>query len=304
MLTIQEVGTEIIGKHPRSFYAMIGSEFGIKQKYIRMISEFWGDYKEAYSVTEVLSFMSTKHLIKPTPACYVIRYDEDFLSSLDSSTSETIKKTKIVGTIVCIYDNNKAADKLAKYLPDNTVSIDAVNKQFISKYLHQDYPRLPDRLIDLAANIANDYNHAYNICGCMSHANLDEIYSLSDDEIRKLFGIVDTSTDQMIKVGVASRNFNYLISVVDQYSNNADSILYTILSTMLELEKLSTNPRAQSDLSKYIKRWTKKDIYNMFMNVYESIRKLRTLTSDSESVLTYVLSLLQFSEIPDVGEMK
>lgn len=303
MLTVQEVGTEILGEHPRKFYVFVGTEYGIKQKYIRKLRDLYGEQKEAQSVDEVLSFMSTKHLIKPDPACYVVRYDDDFVSSLDNKTADKIKHTKIIGTVVCIYQLAKHADKLAKYLPDMTVSLDSINKQFVSKYLHQDFPSLPDRLISAATQMANDYNHAYNICNCMTHTSIDHLYGLSDSELQRIFGVRELSTDQMIKIGVASRNFNYLIDMLDTYPDSLDSIIYTVLSTMLELEKIISNKNAQSNLREYLNRWTHKDIYNMFMNAYNELQKLRTVSSNTYESLIYLFSLLQFSEIPEVGEL-
>ena len=301
MLTIQDVGTEILSGNPRKFYAMVGSEYGIKLRYLRMISDAYKcEWKEAYSVNELLSFMSTKHLIPLEPMLYVVRYDEDFINSLDAKSESRISSINIVGTIVCIYEQEKQANKLDKYLPNYTVSIDSVNVRFVSKYLHQDFPSLPDRLIDLAANMSTDYNHASLICESMSHVPVESLFALSDDEIRNLFGVNTHVGDSAIRRGVASKNFSYLLNLLGCYSGDIDSFLYNILSTMIELEKIIGNSYAQSDIREYVKRWTRKDIYNMFMNTYEEIRKLRTYSQNAENSALYLISLLQFSEIPSV----
>ena len=98
MLTIQEVGTEIMQGTPRSFYVMTGSEYGIKRMYIQYLKDHYKNYKEADTVDSVLTTMSTKHFVPLVPTVYVVRYDESFIASLSDKTASRIKNTNIVGT--------------------------------------------------------------------------------------------------------------------------------------------------------------------------------------------------------------
>ena len=107
MLTIQEVGTEILGNTPKKFYIFGGTEYGIKCKYIDIMKEHYGKFKECQSVNEIIKLMSTRHFIPLEPTLYIIRYDEEFLSSLSDDTEKQIDKLNIVGTVVCIYELDK-----------------------------------------------------------------------------------------------------------------------------------------------------------------------------------------------------
>lgn len=303
MRSIQDVGLEVLNNNPASFYVFTGPEYGIKMKYIDMMKEHYGDMKEAKSVKELIDFMSTRHFIPLKPTVYVVRYDEEFISSLSNQVANKIKKTNIAGTIVCLYDSDKHEAKLDKYLGDYTVRLDAVNTVFKIKYLHSDFPKLPDKLIHLAAEHGHDYQDAKNMCSCMNTIPPELLFAMSDDEIIRLFGKSDEQTEAQIKIGVASRNFRVLIDAINNYPGELDGVLYTILSTMIELEKLLGNKYTQSDLRDYVERWNYKDVYNMFMNTYEEVKKLRSYATDVESSLIYLFGLLKFAEIPDVGEM-
>lgn len=304
MISIQDVGKQILTGNPGKFYVMVGSEYGIKSRYIQTLKDHYGDQIESESVADVLNMMKTKRMIPLKPALYVIRYDENFLSSLDDHTQEYIQSIKIAGTVVCIYEQSKQANKLDKYLPDLTVSVDAVNPQFLSKYLHSDFPKLPDRFINIAVNSAANYNQAKNMCRSMQNVSTEELYKLSDNEIASLFGCVDATTEHEIKIGIASRNFAHLSNLIDNYEGDVDILFYAILSTMLELEKLMCNKFNQSDIKEYVNRWTKADVYYMFMNTYNEIKKIRSSSIlDMKSNLIYLISLLQFKQIPSPEAM-
>lgn len=306
MRTIQEVGTEIFNKTPAKLYIFGGTEYGIKIKYLNMLKTYYEDNMiEGTSVKEVIGLMSTKHLVPLKPALYVVRYDEEFVSTLNESVAMKLKSLKIIGTLVCLYEADKHIAKLDKFLSNYLVRIDDVSVQFKIKYLHADYPHLPDRLIKLAAEYGNNYGDARNICACMQSIEPEKLFALSDIEMMKLFGKYDVVSEDLIKVGIASRNFSYLIKLAEQY-DNLESLYYTILSTMLELEKVLTNKYAQSSLKEYAKRWELKDIYNMFMHTYKALQDSRSTnsTADTESLLIYLFSLLKFQSIPDIDEME
>lgn len=301
MLSVQEVGTQILTQNPTQFYIFAGEEYGIKSRYLEILESFYHRVVESSSVTEVLSLMRVKHLIPLQPTLYVVRYDEEFLTSLDAKSQDAIKHTNIVGTIVCIYEQPKHLNKCAKYLPEFTVSIDGVSSQFIKKYLHTDFPALPDRLIDIAVKSAVNYGQAKNICRSMKFAAVEDLCMLSDDDLLNLFGYVGTSTEIQLKHGIASKNFSFLLQVLDQYSGDADTVLYTILSTMIELDKILDNKHVQSELRDYASRWTHADVYHMFTHAYSALKQLRSYSiADSMDIVIYLAGLLSFTQIPSL----
>ncbi len=300
MRTIQEVGTEIMRGTPRNFYIMTGSEYGVKRMYIQYLRDHYQNYKEADSVDDLLTTMSTKHFVPLQPTVYVVRYDENFVSTLNDKTSSRIRNTNIVGTIVCLYESSKHSSKVEKYLGDYTVHIEKVNDSFIKKYLKKDFPQLEDTCIEAAVESCNDWYEAEQMCRCML-LDLDEHRkSQTKQQLKFSFGKVQEIDDRVIKIIVASRDFNRMLYLVDKREGEEDSILYSILSTMLELEKISNNKYAESELRTYLKQWTMKDIYNMFMQTYQQLKYLRSISPDSKNVLIYLATLMQFSEIPSV----
>lgn len=305
MRTIQEVGTEILNNTPQKLYIFGGEEYGIKCKYISILKEHYSICEEMPTVNSVISIMSRKHFIPLQPKLYVVRYDEEFISNLNEVTASKLKSLNVIGTLVCIYESVKHVNKLEKYLPDYTVQIDKVNPQFVVKYLHSDFPKLPDRLINLAATYGSNYSEAQTICCSMSAVPAETLFSLSDIELMKMFNKYDDVSESNLKVGIASRNFTYLVNLLEQY-NDIDSIFYTILSTMLDLEKVLTNTYAESPLREYAKRWTLEDVYNMFMNTYEALKNSRSsrIQCDTSYIILYLFSLLKFQQIPDVNVME
>lgn len=306
MLSVQQIGTELLGDNPGKFYILGGTEFGVKEKYINILkAHYTNNYVESPSVSDVINIMTKRQLIPLQPTLYVIRYDDSFISTLSEKVALTINKTNIIGTIVCLYENQKSITKADKYLPNRTASIDAVSPQFIVKYLHQDFPKLPDRFINISVACSDNYRQAQNICNCMLNADVEQLFRLSDADIAALFGCTDESTELQIKQGTASRNFKYLINVSEKFNDNKDSIIYCMLQTMIELDKLMDNRRQQSDLSDYVKLWTREDIYYMFMNIYGELYKLRSISSYSvDNSLVYLFGLLKFQRIPSPEVMK
>jgi len=305
MLSVQELGTQILGGSPGKFYVLGGTEYGIKEKYIDILTQHYGKKVESPTVQELLNMMGKKHIVPLQPALYVVRYDDTFVSSLSDTTSDKIANTKIVGTIVCLYENAKHIAKLDKYIPNYTASIDAVSPQFIVKYLHQDFPRLADRLISVAVNSSENYSRAKNMCRCMNCIPAEKIFGLSDAEISRFFGCIDSSTESEVRKGVASRNFNYLVEVSEKYPDEGDRIVYAVLQTMIELDKVMDNGHIQSDVKQYVKLWTREDVYYMFMNAYQELTKLRSMSSyDVTNSLIYLFGLLKFQRIPSPEVME
>lgn len=304
MLSIQEVGTEILTNNPKNFYIFIGSEYGIKDRYLDILKSHYGEFIESETVSNVLNLMRTKRIIPLKPTLYIVRYDESFISSLSESTSKEISNTNIVGTIVCIYESSKHASKLSKYLPNYSVSLDSISPTFIQKYLQSEFSGLPDRFINIAVSSSANYGQAKLMCRCMKLVDVNKLYRLTDEEIASLFGRSSTSSDDNIRAGVAARNFNYLIDALKNYEGESDAILYCILSTMLELDKLLDNNRTQSDLRKYINLWTREDIYHMFMNTFKELENMRSLSiADTDNCVIYLFALLLFPQIPAPEDM-
>ena len=107
MRNIQDVGSEILNNKPNNIYIFTGNEYGIKYMYIKHLIEYYGGYKEIFSMNEFISFMSTKHIIPLKPTLYILRYDEEFLSSLSNSTEKLIDNVNIIGTVVLLYESEK-----------------------------------------------------------------------------------------------------------------------------------------------------------------------------------------------------
>lgn len=304
MRTIQEVGLEILNHQPKNFYVFAGTEYGIKLKYLSNIAQTYDNRMLiANSVESVLGTMRVKHFIPLEPSLYVVRYDDEFLSSLNNKTKDEISSINIIGTIVCIYDSQKASSKLDKYLSDYTVSIDSVDSRFVRQYLHQDF-KLPDRLIDSAIKASADYNQAQNICRCMSYASVETFFAMSDDEISRLFGYKAISSEEDIKLAVADRNFRKFMYLIDTYPDQLDNTLYAILSLMLEFEKILTSKFYDSKFRKFSEKWTIEQVYNMFMSTYRELKILRSNSSYKiQDSLVMLGSLLLFKNIPNLEEM-
>ena len=300
MRSIQEVGSEILSGNPKDFYVFTGSEYGIKLKYLDILKKFYkGIYQPYDSVDSVLSLMKTKRLIPIQPALYVVRYDENFISSLSSSTQSELSKIHI---IVCLYESEKDLKKLEKYLDSYTVSIDPVSPQFLQKYLHLDYPGLPDKLVDLAIECSSDYAQARSICRAMKCIDPERLFLIPADSLKKLFGFQRSTTDKEFQRAFASKNFSACMTYLD-CQEDLDNIYYSILQTLLELEKLKSNPYSQSEISKFSKTWAIRDIYYMFENTYNQLKMSRSYSLDKYYSLVYLFSLLCFSEVPSVEEL-
>lgn len=300
MRTIQEVGTEIMSGKPRNFYVMTGSEYGVKRMYIQYLKDHYKNYKEADTVESILNTMSTKHFVPLQPTVYVVRYDDSFIATLNDKTSSRIRNTTIVGTIVCIYESSKHTTKIEKYLGDYTVHIDKVNSVFVKKYLKRDFPKLNDTCIDAAVESCVDWYEAESMCRNLMFDDPKHLDSMTKRDVKIAFGKEQELDDKAIKPIIASRNFNKLLYLVDKKQGEEDSLLYSILSTMLELEKIKGNNYTESTLRPYLDNWKLKDIYNMFMQTYQQLKYLRSISPNPQNVLLYLITLMQFDEIPGV----
>lgn len=304
MITIQDVGKDILNHSPKKFYVFVGPEYGIKLRYIKELENYYGDIEYPENVSIVLNSMKSRHIIPLNPKVYVIRYDEDFVSSLNDNSQSMINRLNIIGTIVCIYEQPKHVARLDKYLPDFTVSIDNVNPQYLYKYLKTDFPNLDDIYINLAIKISSDYNQAGNICRCMLSLDDITLRSIKLSNLEKLFGYTNVSSEIQLKASINHKDFAAANRILSDYEGDPDSILYSVLSTLIDLDKAFSSKYLSEDVRKYIKLWTPEDVYNLFCYTYLELKRLRSLSySDGFNSVNYILGMLTFDRIPQIGAM-
>lgn len=303
MLSIQQLGLEILNHTPRKFYVLGGSEYGIKARYIDELTKYYGQKIECNTVSEIIASSKIKQLIPLCPALYVVRYDEEFGSNISADLAEQIINLNISGTVVCLYET-KYFSKIEKYLPDNSSFIEPINDNMIVKYLKSEFPNCSTHLISIAAKICRNYGHARNICMGMSSCNPSIIDDMSDNEICKLFGYVEDSGNKEMQIAIASRKFANVDKCISAYTETYDSAVYDFLSVAVELDKLFDKKHIESSLSEYANLWKRHDIYNLFMQAYNQLLLIRSFSAEPQNCLTYLAGLLQFNNIPSVEEME
>ena len=304
MISIQDLGLSIMSPTPKKFYIVGGSEYGIKDKYMDILTKLYGRKEEYPSVAAVVDFLSVKHLIPVPPALYVVRYDEAFVSSINPAMIAKINGLKMSGTIFCIYSDPKHIAKLDKSFPNATCAIEPVNLKYIQKYLHEDFPKLDDRSIKIAAEYASSYGHARMLCKSMICADPGVLARMTEPQLAKLLGCESASAEADIQKAVAGRNFIQATQLLDSFEGTEDNLVYAILQTMIDMEKILTSKYSDSPLKDYAKFWKLQDVFNMFMNTYSELDKLRSNTSsDVRSSLIYLFGLMTFKDIPSVEVM-
>lgn len=277
MISIQTFGTEIAQSKPRSFYAFCGSEYGVKMKYLSIISGIYSGRKvEMDSVDKVLTMMSVKRILPLQPSLYIIRYDEAFMKDADKYVSR-IQKAKIIGTITVLFDSPAAEGRLEKYIPDNIVVFDPVDKRFIFKYLRKDFPDLSDITLNEILKTTTDYINAYNVCRSMINLDPKIRNALSESEIKNTFCVSQSVDIDSIKYGIAARDARYCLDIISRYDGQSDAIIYSILSALLEIEKCLTYKNTGSYANKHIKVWNIFDVQSMFNSMYDILMKSRTV---------------------------
>lgn len=299
MLSIQELGLSIMSDSPKNLYILGGSEYGIKDKYIDILCSKIGPQIQYPDFLSVLDLMTGFRIIPLEPQVYIIRYDKSFFSKLSPVLVDKFNSLKIVGTIVLLYEDDADITKLDKYFPDNTAIINAIDAKHMTKYLSQDFPGLDPTTIKYAATRSCNYYQAKNICRCLNCIK-DEII-LSEAQIASLFDLNTYKTEEDIQLAIASRNFRDYVLAIDSYDGDLTRILYTILRTMIELDKLMDNKYTDSPLKKYVSEWTRPDVYYMFNHTYRILQSLRQgVTANIEDILIYLGALFKFKRIPDL----
>lgn len=306
MLTIQTVGSEIFKNAPRSFYVFGGPEYGVKMEYIAQLTKHYGKCIVSDTVDNVLSIMHSRHLVPIDPAVYLVKYDSVFISGLNESVAQSILATKMLGTLVCFYESDKDITKCEKYLPDNTVCINYLNGATLRKHLKAEYPQLSQTFLGIAERYSNGYTDGQNLAKSLSLVSCDTD-NIPPDSLAEMLGKHRAVDEAKMKECIASRSFSNILETYEAYSVDLETLHYTILSTMLELEKLKTNSRADSALSgsDYHKLWSVSDIYHIFMHTYNELSKIRTVSNYSiADSLMYLFMLICMSPVPSLEETK
>ena len=303
MLSIQQLGLEILNHKPRKFYVLGGSEYGIKARYIDELAKYYNQKIECSTVSEIIASSKIKQLIPLGSALYVVRYDEEFGSNISVDLAKEITNLKVSGTVVCLYET-KYFSKIEKYLPDNSAFIEPIQSNMIMKYLKSEFPNCSNHLLSLAAKICRNYGHARNICIGMSACDPAIIDDMTDLEICRLFGYEEDSGNKEMQIAIASRKFSGVNKCISEYTESYDSAIYDFLSVAVELDKVFDKKRAESNLSEYAKLWKRQDIYNLFMQAYNQLSLIRSLSIEPQNSLIYLTGLLQFNNIPSVEELE
>lgn len=299
--TIQDVGQEFFDGNLKQLYFFLGSEYGIKQKYIELAEKHYNTtHIEKDSIDDIISLFSVARLFPLAPTVYVVRYDSEFLTKLTDKNIKTLEKLKIIGTLICIYEDSAQCKKIANAFPDYSISIDKVNPQFVVKYLTNDFPTMSNIAINNIVSITDNYALATTICQSLSMLPIDIQNQITPMEMRDMFGLDVEINDDFIKCCIAARDFKNLMNIID-YINDFDRFLYDTTSVCLELEKLKTNQHGKSILAPYVDYWTIADIYTLFNITYEELKLTRQgkLARDSAC---YIATSIQFSPIPNLRE--
>ena len=299
MLSIQDVGLSILGDTPGKFYILGGVEYGIKDKYIEILTTKIGPKMEYDTVLDVVNLMNTYHLIPLEPQVYIVRYDKEFVSKVTKEYADTILSLNIIGTLVLIYEDDKDLKKLDKVFPDNTAAINAIDDKHMCKYLRSDFPDMDKKTIECVAKLATNYYHAKNICRCLFV--IQDKVVLSEKQIAALFDIKTVCSNDELQVAIASRSFKSLVYIAEHYESDPQTILYQILRVMVELDKCFDGKYVNSPIKKYAKNWTRADVYYMFQHTYAAIKSIRSgYTVEILDLITYLGALMAFKNIPDM----
>lgn len=287
MLTIQEVGNEILTNHPRRFYVFCGTENGVKDKYIEHLQSFYGKKVEMDSFAELASQLQFPPLVS-IPTLYVIRYDKEFLSKVNEQTAEQIENLYIDGTVIMIYSEN-ASSKVVKHLGDYTIDIAPLNDMLKLKYLSQEFPQISSIVLGNVIKLANDYVSARNVCSCISRLPAMKVNDLSAEDIDKTFIIRAGVDEGAIRNDIFSRDVCKALTDLDNYDGDKNYLFYNIMNTMTTLEKQNN------------RGWNKEDIVLFNDLAYRFLLGSRTIYVDLYNLLVILFCSMGVSPIPKLG---
>lgn len=303
MISIQQAGIEILGNNPGHLYYFCGEEYGVKQKYIEHLTTIYDEVVDVDSLGDLFRSFKRKSLVSSKNSLYVCRYDSDFVRNLSSSTVEDINVGSINGCVVAVYDDEKSFKKLDKFFSSYVVRFDSVSKQFVFKYVKSDFPELDDRYVSLVVNnCEGGYGQAKIVCSQLN-AVRHKLHSLEDTEILSTFGIHNSLTEDQMMRYAACRNVSGVVKVVDSYEGDMNHLINGMCHVAIELDK-AMDSRKETPYSKYVKHWTREDVYNFFEQAYTLTLQLRSeVGGNPYEALIYLTSLLKFKHIPSVENM-
>lgn len=290
---------EILGNNPGYLYFFCGTEYGVKRKYIEHLSTLFSSVVEVDSLDELFSSFSKKKLISTSSTLYICRYDFDFLKKLDVG-----KVKKQDGCcVVAIYEDEKSFSKLDKLFPEHVVRFDVVSDRFVLKYLSSDFPDIDERYLSIvASSCPGGYGQAGIVCGQINCIR-DRLSSIDDDKLLTLLGLESSLSEQNMMRYAAARNFTGVMKVVDSFEGDVSNLINGMCHVAIELDK-AMDSRTPTEYSKYVKYWSREDVYNFFEQSYIQTLNMRSsLNVDAYSVIVYLSSLLRFNRIPSVEQM-
>lgn len=297
MLSIQEGAKEIYSASPKSVYFLTGPEYGVKKQYIDVLTKHYDGLIENQSnFADLIETFSKKSLIPRPNKVYVIRYDKDFISKLD----ENILKLNIPGTILGIYEDDSDEVKLDKKFPKNTLRINRLSKNIMSKHLSKQFESIPSTLIETISSITDDFYKAQLVCQSLINLSNDTLHSISKSEVKSLFGYNTQYDTSRFKDAIRHRNFKAAINEIDAFEGDLSLLLYDILAVFIDILKvLDMNKHnlysLRNDIPEVVKIWNISSAKHMYDIVYDQLEILRNYSSYSPYVsLIYICSLLKF----------
>lgn len=304
MISIQQAGVEILGNSPRSLYFFCGPEYGVKQKYVDHLSQLYGCAVQVETLRELFRSFERKSLVSSRDTLYVCRYDSDFVKKCDSNEAKKVLSHNVNGCVVCIYDDEKQYKKLDKLFPDNVVRFDNVSDKYVVRYLESDYPGLDDHYVKLVSSrCPGGYGQAKVVCGQLSLLG-SKISTIEDEDILRTFGLAKAYTEDQMMLAAASRSFSGVMAVVDTFEDDLSYLINGLCHVSIELDKAMDKRNSNSPYAKYVRKWTREDVYNFFEQAYVQTLKLRSNSSMcAYDSLVYLAALLKFRNIPSVSEV-
>lgn len=294
MLTIKEGATELFSDTHKTVYFFTGQEYGVKKEYIDKLSEQFNYSIENYdSFQSIIDSCRNKPLFIDHDTLYIVRYDKQFISSLNNKLENDVNNLRPHGIIIGLYEDEKDENKLDKHFSDRVIRFNLMSKEVEANHLYKDFENLPPNYISASVNMSSNYYQAYNICYAMTF--LKDL-GLSQPELFALFGYDILSNEEHFKLSVASKDFKAAIREVDRFDGlDLSTFHYAILSVLLDIAKCKYKSNPNSYVYKYVKRWDIKELNYLYNEVIDQIEKLRNYsTYDSYISIVYLLGLLNF----------
>ena len=285
LLTIQQVGNEILTNQPRRFYIFCGAESGIKDKYIEHLQSYYNNNKvELDSFETLVSQLQYEPLIS-IPTLYIIRYDKEFWSKVSESTANLISDIYIDGTVVMIFSENASA-KISKNLGDYAIDIAPLSEQLKMKYLVNEFPQISEVIIQAVINLSENYLMARNVCQSISKLPATKVNDITAEDIDNLFVIRGGVDEKAIQGDIYCRDVAKALVDFDNFSGDRNFLFYNIMNTMTTLEK--QNNRA----------WNKSDVVMLNDLAYQFLLQSRTIYVDLYNVLVMLFCSMGISPVP------